>query len=83
MNRPPILGRVEHLFTPPLSKGGESTMSVNLTLIDALFPRRPAEGNLPRSGEQLLCVFAPKGRRIIAQGGAGLPAKPWDTETKH
>jgi hypothetical protein len=28
--------------------------------------------------QQLVCVFAPKGRRKIAQGGAGLPAKPWD-----
>jgi hypothetical protein len=31
-----------------------------------------------RHGQQLVCVFAPKGRRITAQGGAGLPAKPWD-----
>ena len=31
-----------------------------------------------RHGQQLVSVFAPKGRRIIAQGAAGLPAKPWD-----
>jgi hypothetical protein len=41
----------------------------------------------PLRDQQLVCVFAPKGRRIIAQGEAGFPAKPWvyceTRNTKH
>jgi hypothetical protein len=40
----------------------------------------PARIFTHRHRQQLICVFAPKGRRIIAQGEAGLPAKPWDTD---